>query len=267
MRIRSFLLSSYGAYALCLSFTPAVAQPGLTAFEETERDVCLENGAWVNDAAVFAYFKDSYYDLDKRFLAFSGSAAMSLDAAAAMSDEKERAKRYVFLHERITGLIPRLGRLLPRVERPLDLAPMAEQMRKGEIRDPTGDHHTEYLRVAFAREMLKAPASVAKNPGSGIADFLDSFAAVENQLLALKNGGDEDAEALRRNLQSLDAGYRDGFRPIAKHAIFASYANSFQGRLAFGVKEICEAQAICAGADADKALCGEGGDKIGGGQP
>ncbi|MEQ8936074.1 MAG: hypothetical protein RIE56_09825 [Amphiplicatus sp.] len=246
----------------------AAAQPGFDAIERADLPACAEGGAWVRDAAVFTYFKDGYYDLDKRFRAFSGTAGSRISAAAATADNEARAESFAFLHSQVAGLIPRLGRLLPRVERPLDLASMAEQLRKGEIRNPRGDHHTEYLRVAFAREMLNAPASVAKNPGSSLAGFLDSLAVVENQLLALKNGGDEDAEALRRNLQGLSANYRDGFRPIAKHVIFASYANSLQGRLAFGVKEICDAQAMCANADADENLCGEGGDegeKVGGG--
>ncbi|MEQ8177126.1 MAG: hypothetical protein RIC52_04080 [Amphiplicatus sp.] len=243
----------------------ASAQPGFDTIESVELRACAENGAWVRDAAVFTYFKDGYYDLDKHFRAFSGTAESRVGAAAATADDEARAESFAFLHAQVAGLIPRLGRLLPRVERSLDLAPMAEQLRKGEIRNPRGDHHTEYLRVAFAREMLKAPARAAKNPGATLADFLDSFAAVENQLLALKNGGEEDAEALRRNIRSLGASYRDGFRPIAKHAIFAPYANSLQGRLAFGVKQICEARAMCADAAANEALCGGGAGEDGNG--
>ena len=234
----------------------ASAQPGFEAIERSELRACAEDGAWVRDAAVFTYFKDGYYDLDKHFRAFSGTAVSRVGAAAATADDEARAESFAFLHAQVAGLIPRLGRLLPRVERPLDLAPMIVEMLEGDIRPPLGDRHTEYLRVALAREMLTVPPRIARDPGPRIAAFLTYFAAVENQLLALKNSGDENIEALRRNIQGLGASYRDGFRPIAKHVIFAPYANSLQGRLAFGVKQICETQAVCA----DETLCGEDRD-------
>ena len=61
------------------------AQPVLEAFEQDDVVACRDGGAWVHDAAVFTYFKDSYYDLDVRFRAFSGTAAKRAKSAAAMN--------------------------------------------------------------------------------------------------------------------------------------------------------------------------------------
>ena len=238
----------------------ALAQPVFDGFENAEIDACGDDGQWVRKAAVFAYFKDSYYDLDKHFLAFTGTAARRAETAAAMTDEAKRLETYVFLHEQVTDLIPRMGRLLPRMERPLDLAPMIEQMLKNEIWDPQGDHHTEFLRVALAREMLAVPAPVARDPGPRIAAFLTYFSVVEDLLLTLKSGdGDEkDVEVLEANLAALKLGWRDGFRPIAKQAIFGDTASSLDGRLAFKVKEICETRMTCASDSLDAPMhCGD----------
>ena len=252
-----FAFAAFSVFAFC---APAAAQPVFDGFENAEIDACRDDAQWVHKAAVYTYFKDSYYDLDVRFLAFIGTAAKRAETAAAMKDENERLESYAFLHEQVTDLIPRMGRLLPRMERPLDLAPMIEQMLKNEIWDPQGDHHTEYLRVALAREMLAVPTGTARDPGPRIAAFLTYFSVVEDLLLTLKSGdGDEkDVEALEANLAALKLGWRDGFRPIAKQAIFGDTASSLDGRLAFKVKQICETRMTCASDSLDAPMhCGD----------
>ncbi len=251
---------SFVAFVAVLAPFAASAQPVFDGFENAEIEACRDDAQWVHKAAVFAYFKDSYYDLDKHFLAFTGTAVQRVDTAAAMTDEAKRLETYAFLHEQAKGLIPRMGRLLPRMERPLDLKPMIHQMLEGAVWDPRGDHHTEYLRVALAREMLDVPAPIMRDPGPRIAAFLTYFSVVEDLLLTLKTGaGDEkDVEALKANLEALKLGWRDGFRPIANHAIFGNYANSLDGRLAFKVKEICNARLACSSDSLDAPMeCGE----------
>lgn len=228
--------------AVAAGSPPAAARQNLDAFEEKEQEACADGGGWVRRAAVKTYFADSFRDLDKHFSLFSATVARDLGAAAATTDPGARAARYASIHEQAKTLIPRLGRLLPRTERPLDLAPMVEQMLESAVRDPHGDHYTEYLRVALAREMLAVPPETARDPGPRIAAFLTYFAAAETQLLGLETGGGEDPEALRRNLQGLFIGWRDGFRPIAEHAIFAPYKDNLEARLASGVEAICAAQ-------------------------
>ena len=218
----------------------SAAQPVFDRVESNEFAACGDDGAWVHDAAVFTYFKDSYYDLDVRFLAFSGTVAQRIKTAAAMKDASKQLESYAFLHEQALGLIPRIGRLLPRMQQPLDLAPMIEQMRAEEIGAPVGNHRTEYLRVAFARQMLTAPTRGVRQPGTAIADFLTHLAITEDQLLTLKSGGEIDRATLEANLVGLGDSYRDSFKPVTKQVIFGPYASSLNGRLAFAVKQICE---------------------------
>lgn len=256
----SRVFPAFAALSVIAFGAPASAQPVFDGFEDAEIEACRDDAQWVHNAAVFSYFKDSYYDLDKHFLAFTGTAARRVETAAAMTDEAKRLESYAFLHEQVKGLIPRMGRLLPRMERPLDLAPMIGQMLKSEIWDPQGDHHTEYLRVALAREMLAVPSETAHDPGPRIAAFLTYFSVVEDLLLTLKTGaGDEkDVEALKANLAALKLGWRDGFRPIVNHAIFGNYANSLDGRLAFTVNEICDARLACSSDSLDAPMeCGD----------
>lgn len=239
---------------------PAAAQPAFDGFEEAEIEACRGGGQWVHDAAVFTYFKDSFYDLDVRFRAFLGSASQRINTAAATEDAQQRAERYAFLHEQVTDLVPRMGRLLPRMERPPDIAPMIPQMLASDIHAPYGDHHTEYLRVALAREMLGVPAETARDPGPRIAAFLTYFSVVEKLLATLKTGeGDEkDVEALEANLAALALGWRYGFRPIAERVIFGSYANSLDGRLAFTVGQLCDERLACSSDSLDAPMgCGE----------
>ena len=246
--------------AAALVFPAAAAQPVFDGFENAEIDACRDDAQWVHKAAVYTYFKDSYYDLDVRFLAFIGTAAKRAETAAAMKDESQRLESYAFLHEQVTDLIPRMGRLLPRMERPLDINPMIHQMLESAVWDPRGDHHTEYLRVALAREMLDVPAQTARDPGPRIAAFLTYFSVVEDLLLTMKSGeGDEkDLKALDANLGALTLGWRDGFRPIAERAIFRDSPDAFAARLADGVKEICRARLTCSSDSLDAPMdCGE----------
>ena len=256
MRLKRFS----AALALALAPFAATAQPVFDGFENAEIAACRDDGQWVRKAAVYAYFKDSYYDLDKHFLAFTGTAAQRVETASAMADEAKRLETYAFLHDQAKGLIPRMGRLLPRMERPLDIAPMISQMLASDIHAPYGDHHTEYLRVALAREMLAVPAPTARDPGPRIAAFLTYFSVVEDLLLTLKSGeGDEkDVEALKANLAALKLGWRDGFRPIAKHAIFGNDADGLRDRLALSVTSICKERLTCASDSLDAPMeCSE----------
>ncbi|WP_428407256.1 hypothetical protein [Hyphococcus sp.] len=251
---------SFVAFVTALAPFAASAQPVFDGVEKAEIEACRDDAQWVHKAAVYAYFKDSYYDLDKHFLAFTGTAAQRVEAATAMTDEAKRLETYTFLHEQMKDLIPRMGRLLPRMERPLDLKPMIRQMLESDIWDPQGDHHTEYLRVALAREMLAVPAPTARDLGPRIAAFLTYFSVVEELLLTLKTGGgdEKDVAALKANLAALNLGWRDGFRPIANHAIFGNYASSLDGRLAFKVKEICNTRLTCSSDSLDAPMdCGE----------
>lgn len=236
------------------------AQPSFDRLEDAETEPCRNDGQWVSDAAVRTYFKDSYYDLDVRFRAFIGTARQKAEAAAALRDEQQRAEQYAFLHEQIKDLIPRMGRLLPRMERPLDLKPMVHQTLEGIVWDPRGNHHTEFLRVAFARQMLNIPSETARDPGPRIAAFLTYFSVVEDLLLTMKSGeGDEkDLEALDANLTAMAIGWRDGFLPIIERAIFASSPDAFAAQLAEGIQEICDTRLSCSSDSLDAPMeCAE----------
>ncbi len=223
-----------------LAACPANAADIFTGFEDTERDICDANGGWVQYAAVSTYFEDSYYDFDKHMLAFTGGldgAGKNFKYIMARSKDAQ-SQKFTFMHENVTALTPRIGRLLPRVDRPMDLPAVIAQMREGAVGDPYGDHHSEFLRVALAREMLSASDAA----GADIARFLEDIAAVEGRLLGMKNGDAtrRDARRLWNEMQALSGSYRGAFRPVARQTIFG---DNLRDRLAPRITEICAARA------------------------
>jgi hypothetical protein len=206
-----------------VSFSVAVGQPVFTAFEEAERDPCDGAGDWGRSEDVRSYLEAGYYDFEKNLLAFTGASWRRLDPAMA-----ERR------HEQAKGLISQLGRLLPRLARPLDLEPLIAQVRAGRIEAPLSDHHTEFLGVALARELLAA----TDEAGTRIAAFLESLGEVEALLLEWQDNANEarDLARLAEKVEQLQAEYRAGLGPLAKQVIFAENLGE---RLAGRMVELC----------------------------
>lgn len=259
MRMKHFIIT--GAFFCTPLNALAQQSPVFSGFEEREQAVCAGDGdgAWVRNAAVYTYFKDSYYDLDVHFRAFIGTAVANVKTTVAMKDKSKKRESYAFMHDRAQGLIVGMGRLLPRVERALDLRPMTVQMLESTIWDPQSDGHGEFLRVALASEMLDVAPEIATDPGARIAAFLTYFSVVEGLLFELKTEPDNDknVQALMANLDALQLGWRDGFRPIANTVIFSGSPEAFAERLTKRVGALCNARRTCTTDSLDEPLdCG-----------
>ncbi|WCL54133.1 hypothetical protein [Gimibacter soli] len=216
-----------GLVAISLLVAVPAAADTFDTFEEAERDICTS----AEDAAVFTYFRDSYYDLDKNLLAVTGGSRY--DRLVALPKEKQ-AERLAFDHDRVQGLIPRMGRLFPRMNRPLDIPPMIKQLKDGAIWQPLSDHHTEILRVAFTRLLIQAEDGAATK----MAAFLEAFDDYENKLLDAKADGitAEDAQVLSYLRGEVASRYRDSLRFLAKDVIFAG---EFREKMVAGVQVAC----------------------------
>lgn len=232
----------------CLAVKPGqAAQPELIPYSEADQHAaCADAGNWVQHSAVKTYFKDSFYDLDKHMRAFIWQAGQS-GAAVETVPQSQWPQHFGRLHRQASELIPRLGRLLPRLERQMDLKPMISQMLDSQIWPPRGDHHSEFLRVALAQHMLAVPADTAQDPGQRIAAVLSDFSEVEQLLFRLSSGEAEatDLEALLAHVAVLHLGWRDGFRPIAEAAILAVNPAQLSQQLASAVVAMCREQASC----------------------
>ncbi|WP_308911516.1 hypothetical protein [Pseudokordiimonas caeni] len=220
-----------GLVATALLVATSAAADVFDHFEDTERNICSS----VEDAAVFTYFKDSYYDLDKHLLAVTGGSRY--DRLVALPQDKQ-VERLAFDHDRVKGLILRMGRLFPRMERPLDIPPMIKQLKDGAIWQPLSDHHTEILRVALTRLLMQAEDGAAAK----MAAFLKAFDTYENKLLEVKGDGvtSDDAQKLSFMQGEVASRYRDSLRFFAKEVIFA---DDFREKLAAGVQEACAGKA------------------------
>lgn len=159
------------------------------------------------------------------------------------------------LRDEAQANIVRLGRLLPRMDRPLDLPPMTGQFEEGAIWWPRGDHHTEYLRVALAEEF-----AAHQNLADHIAAFLSRFEEVETLLLGLEYAetGDEPtvkklADATRQLREAWEA-VEPGMRRVIFDRPDMPKGESLSERLQARVTAICKSYSECG----DGEGCGAG---------
>lgn len=242
--------------ATALASLPAAATSVFDSFETAEIAACAADSQWLSDAAVYSYVKDAYYDLDVRFRAFTGMAGQQLITAAASKDMDTRITHYTFLYHQLSDLIPRLGRLLPRMARPLDVPPLIAQMLTSDVWLPRGDHHTEYLRIALARDLLEQTSNVNGDPGFRLAAFLTYFSVVEQMLLTLKtdSGSEDQVAILQANLTALQLSWRHDVRPLLNNSILARSPTEFNQGINVQLAAICRAHKACRNDDLNAAI-------------
>lgn len=242
----------------------------LAAYEREEFPACyIDQGAWAGEPRAADYIERSFDDFERQFDDFLGG----LDRAVRDGGRESRGAwpaRFGPLHNEAKANIGRLGRLLPRMNRPLDLAPMIGQFQEGAIWWPRGDHHTEFLAVALAEEFAGH-----QNLAEHMAVFLTRFERVEALLLDLKydepaDGGADppDLDQIARAARELRAGW-EAAHPGMRRVIFDRPAmpvgESLSERLQARVTAICQSYSECG--DGAECGAGTGGDgSVGGDQ-
>lgn len=232
----------------------------LAAYEREEFPACyIDGGAWAGEKRVARYIEGSFDDFERHF----GPFLDDLEGAAregASEPRSDWSARFTPLHDEMQANIVRLGRLLPRMERPLDLAPMIGQFEEVAIWWPRGDHHTEFLRVALAEEFAEH-----QNLADHMAAFLTSFERVEVLLLDLKYtetgdaaAGSPSMEDVVRSTRKLREDWEEGVLPGMTRVIFdrpdMPVGESLSERLQARVTAICDGYSECG----DGKGCGGG---------
>src|SRR5690606_30464151 len=200
----------------------ACGEIDLAAYEREEFPACyIDGGAWAGEERAAHYIEGSFDDFESHFAQFLDN----MDRAAVEAASERPASwpmRFSPLHDEAKANIVRLGRLLPRMERPLDLAPMTGQFEESAIWWPRGDHHTEFLRVALAEELAGH-----QNLAEHMATFLARFEQVEAVLLDLKHAEAGDAEPglpameeVARTTRQLREDWEEGVLPGMARVIF-----------------------------------------------
>ncbi|MBH1944872.1 hypothetical protein I5L01_11585 [Erythrobacter sp. YJ-T3-07] len=236
----------------------------LTSYAREEFPVCqADGGAWAGEPRAARYIRGSFEEFDRQFGAFLGD----LEQAAERSASEPRAKwptRFAPLHEEMKANIARLGRVLPRMNRPVDVPPLAGQFEDGAIWWPLGDHHTEYLGVALSQEFVDH-----QNLGEHLAIFLSSLERVEAQLLDLKYAEPDDAasdlpspQELAAAVRSLREDWEDGARPGMMRVIYdrpdIPDDETLSARLQARVAAICAGYDTCSGGEGRDCTTGPG---------
>ncbi|GEM_PF-1049015 len=249
--------------AAMLAFTlVACGGPDLTAYEGEAFAPCvLDQGAWAGERQTTRYVEDSFHDLQRSVGPFA-EAVERTAREAANQPQADWPALFEPLHIEAGANIHRLGRLLPRMERAMDLVPMSSQMQQKQIWWPSGGHHTEYLRVAIAEEVVDHQLSAGQT-----AQFLTRLGEVEALLLELKSGGappeslarlEEAGRALADDWDAASTGFRRVIFDRPNMPVGESLGERVQAR----VSRICESYTTCMGEGDD---CGSGGTSGGAG--
>jgi hypothetical protein len=206
------------------SLAPETAPPRFAAFETESIDACADGSSWLldRDQRAESYLRQSYFDFDKHFRAFTGTLWRDIDAAA-----KDPAQ-FARIAARLDALMPRLGRLLNYASAPADSLQVARiagsfDFQSPDLPDPD-DGHTFWLRAALAQEMVGGFDVAADEAGERIDAFLTSLGRVRYRLRMLEaasTGDDVERDtASLREVQALVRDWRDGLNPVINQAIF-----------------------------------------------
>lgn len=218
----------YAAALSAVAFAPSVSA---NDSDNEPASLCVPEENWTRDTALVRYFRDHYYEFDVHSSAFISSTGGSERILSEPLEERVRVG--TALHDRILGIIYRLGRLLPRFSRPVDVMPMAEQVQAGTVRDPDTGEYVEFLRVALVHDLLASSDDAAVV----MARFLTDLDALESQTHKM-SGGDITPDMLQAlyEMQKQASISRRAFRDILKQVIFA---DDLQDRMAARLDEYC----------------------------
>lgn len=232
--------------ALALALT-SCRSAELTSFEAKNLPACSsDQGSWAGQPQTTRYVEAGFHDLDHHLGRFIDDLEQGARAAADRPRD-DWPQMFDGLHGEVEGNIVRVGRLLPRLGRAMDIPPLTAQMQEKRIGWPRGDHHTEYLRVAIAEEVVDH-----QNSSEQTARFLARLGETEALLLDLKSGGADPASLGRLNETAL--ALREDWRAAAfgfRRVIFdrpnMPIGESLGERLQARVSTICGSYSTCGG--------------------
>lgn len=206
----------------------------ISSWHVSANPICTDTAAWLQRSGHYTYFRDTYTTLADRMLPVIESLGVP---PLPKADEEHLRAYYTYRHQKVKELIIEIGRLLPRVERAVDLPGIQKDFANEKISAPRSDEPLEYLRTALAAEML------AQTPDAGprMAAFVGSLAHLEGLLLQLNSQGLDTADqqvvqiAAREFIQRFIA----DFKPITAKSI---HVMNFQERIASQINALCIAQ-------------------------
>lgn len=219
---------------LVVGICAQLAPVQVSALEAKDRQLCPHED-WTRKAAISTYFRDHYYEFDLYGGAFIGAPGRS--DRILSEPQEERIRVGTMRHDRVLGIIYRLGRLLPRFSHQMDLPAMIHQAKTGVVKDPSEGEYVQFLRVALVRDMLAS----SDDAGVTMARFLKYLDELESQTDAMRNGNTtpEQLQAYHDTLEQAEVSRKE-FRAILKRAIFTP---DLHDRMSARLTEFCSAAA------------------------
>jgi hypothetical protein len=201
------------------------------AEDKNASELCSGQEDWTQYAALENYFRGNYYDFDVYGGAFISAPGRSEQILSDPIDERIRVG--TMWHDRILGIIVRLGRMLPRLSRPMDLPPMIHQVQAGVMKEPESGEYVEFLRASLVRDMLAS----SETASTTIAEFLTNLDKLEGQTDAMQNGeiSSEQLHTFYQTLQQTEVS-RKAFLALLKQVIFS---DDLHQRMSARLNEFC----------------------------
>lgn len=176
---------------------------------------CADTEIWQRKSALSELFRNHYWDFDKH----SGAYMSTPTASDRILNEsvEERIRIANAWHERAMNTLVRLGNLLPRLNRPLDLPALIYRLETNNLKSADNDEPSQSLKFVVLQDIINhAPDAQADT----IA-FLRVLNTLEGQTDAMRTG-DISAEELSVYFETLDGAeaIRKSFRAHLKAAVF-----------------------------------------------
>lgn len=187
----------------------------IMASETNDNTLCVGHEDWTRKAAISSYFRGHYYEFDVYAGAFISAPGRSDSILAKPLEERIRVGN--MWHDRLLGIIQRLGLMLPRSSHPGDLQQLIHQVQTADIHQAKNTSHVAFLRQSLLLDMLASGDAASET----IVDFLTRLMTLEAQAAAMKNG-EFSLHQLHTFYQTLDQAEvsRKAFRGVLKQVIF-----------------------------------------------
>ena len=211
-------------------FAALCAQP-IIASETNEDTRCAGHEELTRNAAISGYFRGHYYEFDVYGGAFISAPGRSDSILAKPLDERIRVGN--MWHDRLVGIIQRLGLLLPGITHAIDLTSLIHQVQATDIHQAKSTSHMEFLRQSLLLDMLASSEQASET----IVDFLTLLATMEAQTAAMHDG-EFSQQQLHKFYQTLEQAEvsRKAFRQVLKQVIFN---DDFNPRMSGRLAEFC----------------------------
>ena len=217
--------------AVFITVVAALCALPIVASETNENSRCAGHGELTRNAAISGYFRGHYYEFDVYGGAFISAPGRSDSILAKPLDERIRVGN--MWHDRLLGIIQRLGLLLPGITHPIDLKPLIQRLQASDMHQTKSTSHIEFLRQSLLLDMLASSELASET----IVDFLTLLTSLEAQAAAMHDGEFSQPQ-LHKFYQTLDQAEvsRKAFRQVLKQVIFN---DDFHPRMSNRLAEFC----------------------------